>query len=105
MEEFEERMLKIDDIYERTLEEYKKENTVMLEEIAKLCTMLKKKPEENKPQPEVRFRAGYKYYPELKRFISTFVVDEKYYDRLLEIPKIKQTSYEVERPCVTLYHH
>jgi hypothetical protein len=70
-------------------EDYKKvvdrRSKDMLEEIAKLCTMLKKKPTQKNPEPEVRFRAGYKFYPELKRFVSTFVVDEKYYDRLLEI--------------------
>jgi len=66
--------------YQKVIERRQKE---LLEEIENLCTMLKKRP---KPEEsEVRLRAGYKFYPELKRFVSTFTVDEKYYDRLLAI--------------------
>ena len=30
-------------------------------------------------------RAGYVFYPELKRYVSTFTVDDGFYDRLLDI--------------------
>jgi len=67
------------ELLEMKAEDFKTDE--VLEEITILGEVLKQK-ENNK---NINKREGYVLYPELKRYVPTFTVDDKFYDRLLDI--------------------